>query len=60
MKFMSQRTKNVITEVITGLGLAQTMLHIVPGIPSWVGVTAAALVNVLNEVLKDYPASPSS
>lgn len=57
---MNQKTKNVITEVITGLGLAQTMLHIVPGIPSWVGVTVAGLVNVLNEVLKDYPAAPSS
>jgi polysaccharide deacetylase 2 family uncharacterized protein YibQ len=55
---MSQKTKNVITEIVTGLGLAQSIVGGIPHLPQWVGVALAAAANVLNEILKETVPSP--
>lgn len=58
---MSQKTKNIVTEAVTILGIAQAVLPqltAVSHVPAWVGVVLAGLIQILNAVLKDSPPSP--
>ena len=55
---MSQKAKNIVTEVVTVLGIAQGVLPqltAVSHVPAWVGIALAGAIQILNAILKDNP-----